>query len=450
MSVIGDLFSGIEKLLLGKIAGAIIDELGSKGPDKDIQPGDVEIHSITLMSQDQQKKYSLLAQCVGFEIYESILCPTVCAELTIADSIDLLQSFPIVGEEYVLISFRTPKTKGNPATYLFQVKKVYGKTVSENNKRVSYKLQLVTPEWYRNATQFAPRKLVGEGGELVINLMKDVIRTEKPVTVDCKTRHHDRSIKRMEPFRAIHYLCETSTSAEYLSSSYLFFENRKGYHFTTLEKMLEDGSKLHKYGLTDKEFFFDAARKESVTNVTLRNILAYNQPLFNDAGDKAQGGGIKNQAAALDLVTWNIKKVNYDDSGSDVFKSADSSTTIGQNSANFRRVHGQSTTNTKYIPVNSEQPVTPLIAEKLTLLQGFMQKLMISNILIYGDSEIVAGDTIKCSFPSASAADNDRGVSRLDSGNYLISGLRHIITNGDRPGHTMALELVKTGFTEVA
>lgn len=447
MSFIEDLFSGVEKLLLGKL-GDIIDELSSKGPGDDIQPGDVEIQSITLMSQDQQKKYSLLAQCAGFEIYESIMSPVVCAELTIADSIGLLQSFPIVGEEYVLISFKTPKIKSKPATYLFQVKKVYGKTVSDNNKRVTYKIQLVSPEWFRNASQFAPRKLIGEGGEIATSLMRDSLKTEKPITVDCKTRQHDRNIKRMEPLKAIHYICGTSTSAEYPSSSYLFYENRRGYHFTTLEKLLEDGGKLHKYGLTDKEFFFDTARKESIQNVTIRNILAYNQALFNDAGSKVQSGGIKNQAATLDMLTWNIKKVNYDDNESHVFKSADGPETVNQNSANFRRVHGQTTTNTKYIPVNSEKATTPLIAEKVTLLQGFMQKLSITNIHIYGDSEIVAGDTIKCSFPSATASDNDKGISRLDSGNYLISGLRHIITNGDRPGHTIALELIKTGFTE--
>ena len=86
----------------------------------------------------------------------------------------------------------------------------------------------------------------------------------------------------------------------------------------------------------------------------------------------------------------------------------------------------------------------------MSIISSYANKLTqnITQIHVYGDSDVTVGDMIKCSFPSTVESDDTTGVSRLDSGNYLVAKLCHIIINSDRPQHTMSFELIKGGFTE--
>lgn len=449
MGFINDIFSGVEKLLSG-VAGEILDAV-VKGLGDDIQPGDVEIKSIVLMSEDQQRKYDLLAQCTSFDIYESITSPVIFAELGISDTIGLLQSFPIIGEEYVVISFKTPGTKAPPAQYMFRVNQVKDKKINENNKQVSYKLQLVSAELIRNSTTLMNLSYGDTIDNLVNRVMEDGISSTKPLRIDKTSGIEKGTITRMTPFKAIDFLRRRAVSTEFASSSFVFFESRDGYRFTTIEKMMHEGGKLMDAGANDKEFFFDTSRKDNAKNVTLRNILAYNQITFTDTISKVQHGGLTNEVNAFDLVTGGIKKITYTNNvGQDKFKFANKDA-ASMNTSGFNRNHGKKPAKKKFVPVSADKPDTNR-PEKISIAAAYAQTITqnIVQIHIYGDSEIRVGDVIKCSFPSGASADNDKGQSRLDSGSYLVAKVRHMILNTDRPQHTISLELIKGSFEENA
>lgn len=446
MSFINDILSGVEKSLLGLVADVINENIGKK-PTKDILPGDVEIVNITLLSQDQNRKYNLLAQVTGFEIYESILSPVLYGEMVVSDSIGLLQSFPIIGEEYVAIQFRTPKSPST-ATYLMRVNQVKNKKVLDGNKRITYTLQLVSAEVIRNSARVVTKTYEDTISNVITSIIKEDLKTEKPVNIETTAGVEKGLITRMPPFKAIDFLRRRAVSTKYPSSSFVFFESRDGYKLTTIEGLMDKGQAAIAFGST-KEFFFDTARKESVKDVTLRNIVAYNQITFTDTISKVQTGGLTNEIQSFDLVTGNVKKYTYTDNvGSDKFKKVDKDG-AGQNTTGFIREHGKTTAVKNIRPVLADKPDTQLV-EKLAIQRGFANKITqnIVQIYIYGDSDIRIGDTIKCTFPAAVDAANNKGASRLDSGNYLVSKVRHIVTNSDRPQHMIALELIKGGLTE--
>ena len=445
MGFISDVFSGIEKLLVGSING-IADGVG-KAPSNDIQPGDIELMAITLLSEDQQRQYNLLAQCTSIDIYESATSPVIFAELGIADSIGLHQSFPIIGEEYVSIMFRTPSSD-TPAQYLFRVNQVKDKKITENNKMVTYTLQLVSAELIRNAARLVTLTYEDTIDNIVKRIMNENLETEKPVSVDSTSGIEKGNITRMSPFVAIDFLRRRAVSAVYSSSSYVFFESRDGYRFTTFEKMMDDGGKGIQAG-SDKQFFFDTNRKDNIKDVTMRNILAYNQITFNDTISKVQHGGITNEVNAFDIVTGGIRKVTYTNNiGQDNFKTADQNA-ASTNSSNFNRLHGKTTAVRKFVPISSDKPNTQR-PERIAIAAAYAQTITqnIVQIHIYGDSEIRVGDVITCTFPAAISADDTQSVARLDSGSYLVTKVRHMILNTDRPQHTISLELIKGNFVE--
>jgi hypothetical protein len=247
-------------------------------------------------------------------------------------------------------------------------------------------------------------------------------------------------------------LRQRAVSNRYQSSSFCFYESRYGYHFTTLERYLEDGANIVEKGETDKVFFYDTVRHESIDNVTYRNIIAYNMISFGDSITKVSQGGLTNEVQQFDMITGDVRKVTYTDNiGADAFKSSSQTSSSGQ-STSFTRQHGGTATITRLVTTRSDTGSSDL-AEKLSKSQAFAQKLSqnITQVHIYGDAELSIGDVIKLTLPSGIDTTTGRNtISRLDSGTYTITKIRQMITMGDRPVYSQALELIKHDLQEVS
>lgn len=456
MGFINDIQNSINKLTssaLGELFDTYGSTAGSKSIQGDFRPGDVNINSIFLLNEDQTRQHDLMQHATSIQIYESILTPVIFAEIAIQDNIELMQQFPILGEEYIKLSFSTPTSKSN-AEYILRVNQVRNKKINPNNKMVSYVLQCASPELILNATRYVNKSVEDN----IANVVKEIVSSNaglasrKPISVDSTSGIEKILITRKAPFVAIDFLKSRAVSTEYESSSFVFFENRNGYHFTTVEKLMDVGmKKAGDSNLSDKQFYFDTLRNLNYDNATLRNVLAYNQISFGDTVARAERGGITNIVNQFDLITGGLTKINYTNNiGADKFKKADENA-AAINTSTFNRIHGATTTATSLVPVSSDRPDTRR-AERISKTQAYVESLTqnIVQIHVYGDSDLTVGDMINCSFPSATSVDNDKNISRLDSGNYLISKLSHIILLGDRPQHTISMELLKGSLTESA
>lgn len=443
-NIIQNVFKEIESVLGGISSGTFNESINAKTPNKTVVPGDIDLKDIILISEDQTRSYSLMSQVSTIDIYECITSPVIFAELRVADSIGLLESFPILGEEYVKISFTTPKSGNAVTNYVLRVNKVIDKELNSNNKRLSYTLQLVSAELINSSNKLITKNITDSISNIVSDIIKTNIATSKPVKIDTTSGIDEILFTKFTPFRAIDYLRQRAISSEYKSSSFCFFENKNGYNFTTIEKLIDTGSKTLAKSNHSKTFFFDTARKDSFENVTVRNILAYNQVSFIDTMSKVADGGLNNIVQQFDLITGDIKQVTYTDNiGADAFKKT-SSSSVNTNTSGFTKKHGMSTSVTKFIPVRSDKPKV-FLQEKISNLQAYTHKISqnITLIQVYGDNSITVGDMIECRLPSGIDSAKDRGTSRLLTGNYLVSKVRHSIINGDRPQHTMSLELIK-------
>ena len=79
--------------------------------DENIQAaGDVLIEKL-LMVSTSGKVISLIDYLVELNIKESIFSPGINGELILADANNLVKEFPIIGEEILIVSVRTPTLK---------------------------------------------------------------------------------------------------------------------------------------------------------------------------------------------------------------------------------------------------------------------------------------------------------------------------------------------------
>lgn len=468
MSFINSILDDVKSILLSKIEmeGDIeTDKIG----DGNFRPSDVNIEEITLMSSDQQRAYSLVKHANRIDIFESIYSPVIYAELQIQDSIGLDQSFPLIGEEFIRISFSTPGSE--PTTYMFMNRGVpVNKQMNENLKGSTYTLKLVSADVLKNLVatsvdakgEFVPKVVKDNVTGIVKDILKDDLKVSLPINViNTKGVFEEKLIyglsdasipsNTLTPFRYIDYFRKIlAASPQYESQAFNFFLNKHGYFFTTKEKLIEQGSKALARNQSDKRFFFDVTRNSDNRNMRFRDILAYNH--INNASDTIDyisDSGFCGAASTLDTLTFDVKTVTYSDNiGADKFQKTDENAG-NQFTSDFTRKFGKTVTNSRLVTKRADLPDRNL-AEKLVKSQAFAAKMDLNelHIEVYGDTELAAGDVIECTLPSSVSATDTPDEMRLHSGNYLVAGLRHMILNGDRPQHVISMALEKNGFVE--
>lgn len=426
--------------------------------DRDVKPGDVEIVKIWLYSDDGQREYNLAQQVTKIDIYESILTPCIYGEIMINDSNDLLRQFPILTEEYVEIEFKLPNAEVS-SFYKLHVKAIEDLKAQPQQKTKTYKLSLVSMEMVNNAKTrvdkrfggYKDKKGVLHGSEIhhaVQEIIRDYLKSEKPYDFEVTKGIDELLVTRIQPFRAIDLMRRRAISRKYYSSSFCFFENKRGYVFSTLERLFFMGKDI----IGDKIFWTDTNTGNDVAQNKFRNIIGHKQVQFADSISRINQGGFFNRVGVLDIVTGKYKTIEYDDSkDQDKFKSIEGPA-IGQNSSWYTNEHTDKTAKTLFMLQDTSRAES-FVPEKVAILQSYAQKITqnLVQVHLWGDNLITAGDVIKCYFPSATGTtEKDKKEDRLASGNYLIAKMRHMIQNGNQPKYTMSCELIKGGMFEAA
>jgi hypothetical protein len=453
MSFISKVLGAIEKQVLRDSAEWTQGDYRTARASNQLTPGDVEVMNLTIIREDGQRAMTLMSHCKTIEVYESVLSPVIFAELNIADAIGMRQDFPINGEEYVKLVIRTPDTRV-PTTYMLRVYEVVDEKVVRNAQMRTYKLKCCSPELFRSAKTHISNTYSGTVSEAINDILENYLQTEKSIEIEDTKGAKERVLSRLTPLAAIDYLRRSAISKTHKSSSFVFFENKDGYKFCTLERLLHEGSFL---GLTDKTFFFDSGSNNTdINNITMRNIIAFNQVQSAGSLSMIARGGITNVSKQFDLFTGDVTVYNYTDNESaDEFKTADEKG-AGQRTSTHVMEHGQVGTKAGMSPsVVAAVPSTSETGDSgtaamMAVRRAYTQKLVdnIVQIYVYGDTDVTVGDVIKCKFPRGLGTSGDPKTTRLDSGNYLVTKVRHMIVLGDRPGHTMSLELIKGSILE--
>ena len=177
-------------------------------------------------------------------INEGIDTPAIRATIAIDDSSDLISK--LAGGETFFITLDN-EVSGTKVKYTMQLYKITDRVRAE--KRSVYVLHLVSEEFLRNELvnvfgSFQKQKTEDYVGEY---LGGDYINSEKDVYLEKTDEKFSYVCPNWRPFTAINYLCEKSIrkkqTGKLRQSGYIFFENKNGYHFITIDGMIEDAVK---------------------------------------------------------------------------------------------------------------------------------------------------------------------------------------------------------------
>ena len=404
--------------------------------------GDVSIDKVLITTRNGLGQ-DVTAQVIAIQLFEDIFSPFITGSLILRESLDLLNIFPFAGEEQLDLEVSTPSLeKGNIKGKFYIYKMTDRELLGE--KSVVYQLHFVSQEAVVDLNKKVSR-VFGDKPETVIDyLLRDEInglQSKKSLNVETSNRHIKFISNFWSPVKAIQYTANQAVNQNN-SPSYLFFENRDGFNFVSLENLYA--------APVFQEFTYDKYTRDSrkdgsdVKNIgeDYKRIDNVSVPLVVDYMDRIRSGFLSSKMISYDMTKkqYNVKPYalfdNFEGSKhlnkynvvSDKAIFRTNSLVINYPRANSTFSGFGDATNYR----NEQKRVSLLKASESNKIQ----------IVVPGRCDYTVGQKVNVKlYKVEPLAQNDTdALDKVLSGNYLIAAVNHYI---NRERHECNMELIK-------
>jgi len=391
----------------------------SKIVGNDTGNGDVNILHLAIYKNETA--FDIKGQVTEIHIYESIVSPVMFCTMTFADAINLRDDFKIKENDIVKFVFQTPGASSNE--YFLQVNRIFNKVDVPGLTMKTYNVELVSVEGI--AAEDIPMgdfRLDDNSGTLIEKIVTEKI---SPPVQSLVGGDFGRKPHRLAIDRGNGIIAKNSKQVKVLRD-----QNRRPFEVIHQLALLTNRSQ------SDAVFFYDHLRNQNQSAVKIRNILAYN---ISSSGNLAEG-----RAAGVNTVAVTTNPQTGENSTParvGGFGGIAELTSTEALRAFDTVTRAENITSTEFTHLNEV-----LVSRRELLLRISQYE---AQIMVYGDSNISVGDVIECQFPRSISTGREssdpQSGSELsdDSGYYLITHLRHMILNTERPQHVISCNLMR-------
>jgi hypothetical protein len=403
--------------------------------------GDVNIDRVKIITQKGFYQ-DVTAQILTVQIYEDIFSPFITGSVILKESLDLANLFPFIGEEYIEIDISTPTLKESAIKGKYYIYKMTDREVL-GDRSVVYQLHFISVEAIADLNKKISKTFTNKVSSLIEPFVKDKtlgLESDKNVNVELSSNNIKYTSNYWSPIKNIMFLTNNAVNMN-RTPNYVFFENRDGFYFVSLESLYQNGVK--------QEFVYDKYVRDSTPAGDQRNIqedykriLDISIPTSYDYIDRIRSGMLASRQMSYDVVkkTYSAKNYNMFDrfdeqkhlnkfpinSNSAVFR-------VGSLLINFPRSFDNhsgfgDSTNFRF---NQQRISTMKLAEANKV-----------SITVPGRTDYTVGQKVKLSLTRMepiSQTDDDT-TDKLLSGNYLIAAINHYV---DKEKHECYIELIK-------
>jgi hypothetical protein len=406
--------------------------------DTVMKAGDVSIKKIEIINS-KGIVLDITSKIVSVEIYEDIFSPFIAGNFTLLDNVDISSALPLIGEERVNIEIETPSlAKIKDQFYLY---KMTNKD-QFNEGGAAYVLHFMSLEAIIDANKRISKVFAGKQSDIAALLFgSEGLNTKKNLNIE-ETRNSQKFIANFwSPIECLSHTMENAESKNG-TPSYVFFENREGYVFASLETL---------YGVPPvMEFVYDNyTRTVMPDGNTVRDINQdykriqnmYVPELFNYI-DRSQNGYYASALTSFDITT---KKYTYRvfDAKTKTTKTLNDQALVSKGS-NYRADALRIFSPKYYGNFNGYSDVTNTnsVQQRVALLKQ-AESLKV-QITVPGRLDYTVGRTVKMEIyrnkPVRAEDKQNDVVDPVLSGLYMISALSHVITHKE---HICNMELIK-------
>jgi hypothetical protein len=411
--------------------------------------GDVSIDKIEIISATGYGM-DVSNQVVALEIYEDIFSPFMSGVLGLKDSLDLANLFPFVGEEYVNIKIHTPSFTGKDKIIddQYVIYKMSNREMT-GDRNLIYELHFISREALVDLNKKVSVCYQGKCSDVAKSIITDKLNglesTKTPIIED--TPNGIKFISNYwPPIQSLNYTAEASVNSKG-AASYIFFENRQGLNFVSLDLLYKgDAKQEFIYDLYMRDFTADG---RSIRNVEeeYKRIIEISVPTAFDYMDRARSGMFASKMINYDLTTKKYVVKNFD--MLDDFPKQDhlNNYPVASKKA-VRRANALIFSYPKYHGnFNNFGDVTnsKTIQKRLSLIQQAEATKV--EIVVPGRTDYTVGQKVYLKlnkFNPIEGSDTEKDTTdNMFTGNYLIAAINHFI---DREKHECHMQLIKDTF----
>lgn len=383
---------------------------------------------------------------VDINIYEDLNSPTISGNITLNDAQDLVNLMPMIGEEKLLITFKTPSMNDTDGLFeqAFYIYKMTDRVYSAE-RAVQYTLHFVSFEAIRDLNSKVSKGFAGQIDNIVEKFLKTELATEKQINVE-KTKNSIIYVSNYwTPFTNINYLTKRSVSTTNNSANFVFFENNKAFNYVSIDALCEQASKAtYIYDNSTRNPAGGGGASNRSIGADLSRITTYSIDTAFDYMQRIQSGMYKSRLITHELVTktYNIQTMSYEDE----FKKHNHLnphplSTLGLPSKSFAFLAVEPRALETFNNFKTD-------GMKNWYLKNIMQTSEINaftmDITVPGRSDLTVGDVIDVYiYRNTPMSQKDTEEQLLDdtfSGRYLITSLCHAL---NREKHDIHMTIIK-------
>lgn len=427
-----------------------------------------------------------VTKAVGmFSYYEDIYQPFITGNMLMIDSgQNFIGNLPIQGGEEVIV--KLTNIKGEAVEYNLRVQKIVNRSVQRNMQY--YTLVLTSKEGLENDTARVTEKYKANPEAIVQDVLKNILKTKKELFTEesqfkmsvfpngkkCHALIQSlmyKTVSKTTKFKKGTDSGTTKSQSELGGNNkkeatgtagYLFFENKDGFHFKSMDKLCSDGTDSFG-GTAPVATYYSRPSVGMTPDQVFYNIENYAFDGDIDISDKLNNGIFSTHMCYFDLSSQKYEEYTYD-----MTKTFNNMSHLGSQTslAKYQKELASKPSRVMSILLDHEAWYTdegianpdeggdaqfPDYAKYYTAQSIGRRYLMDTHkvqIEIPGNSDLKVGDKIKIMLPNMVAEQlrEEQPYDEEASGTYLIAALSHnyafVMDNGN-PEFNTRIELIR-------
>lgn len=394
--------------------------------------GDVSLVSLDLVSHDGSKRENLFPLFQQVIINEDLFTHGMTGTVAIRDSVDIINWFPIIGEETLEFSYGVPGTEDTIINTKFRVHGLTTPTFLDNAQKVKlYMLSISSEEMITDTFRSVSRAVNAPTDTVIKQILTDDLGTDKLLDIAPTAGAYEAIIPGWEPFRTIRFLLRKSVSTDADDPSlFVFWEDRRGYHFDTIKNLVQKGNDNFNEEKHELRYRLNSATEE-FRNDQLRRIERLELGGEVDNLAKSKLGAFTTKALSFDMLRKKHESFDYsyDTDYDGVIKTK--SGRFKTSSDSFLTEVGDENGIELLLPRGeNNNDIAPVSRYRV----GFFNSMSAYeiNARLPGSNNIFPGDVVNLTIPKSTGrvegeAQQARSFIEDESltGRYLVSAIRH-------------------------
>tara|TARA_Y100000389_G_C17471232_1_gene531230 strand:- start:9466 stop:10716 length:1251 start_codon:yes stop_codon:yes gene_type:complete len=387
--------------------------------------GDYTLKIATLKSYDGNKKYDIANIIYAINLTESIDDYYISGSVSVVDTSNFLDNFPILGEESLDIVMED--FFGEEYTWRLRIVSVSPVTLDSIGTKLDYSFSVVSRNFIETDNREIRRSFKGSVSDIATKVFDEYFETDLELDIDTTNGSQTFVIPCKTPFETMDFLSRKSFSLEFPSSSFRFFETRNDFKFTTMEGLIKRGKDKP---LDDKRniSYEDPKLHSSDPFAAMRNMISFKPINRINILSEMRRGGMVNELTLLDLGQKTVEEKLYKhyENVNDIVSTDEN--TMDYHTKDFIRDNFQKeNTMARYIVYNDttkpDQYYENILPRRLSS-EYYMDNISV-QFQMYGSFDIELGDLIFLTLPKPEVA-RDSEDNKTLSGWYIVRKMKHV------------------------